>query len=429
VSFISRFRIEALDQLRWHLAVRTLLCQLKLYQGRRLQSADSNSIVQSIERLCAAARLAPNVDLMQRAESLIRERISLLNLDKVNWPGFVPNVERRRIEKAVLLKPYLSPKEKGVIFISFEEQWARLLHGCNLKEFAERYTLVVSPTWSPPHNLINCLFPAVYPGEIFSLISNLKDLEIFPRLSKSYRTTPLFASSWVNPSLYKPVSFDQKNLDIFMLANFGKYKRHFLLFKALRHMPASVRVLLIGQNNGDRTRDSIMKEARAYGVQDRFELLVNASNEAVLDALCRAKTSLILSRREGSCVAVVESMFANTPVGIFEDAEIGSRLFINKATGRFLQYRNLAAQLMEFIETAHEYSPRSWAEKNISCLRSTEILNDILRTHALAAGEDWTRDIAVHHWRPDPQLVHDEDRDQMRTATEDVRVWFSLEIG
>lgn len=315
------------------------------------------------------------------------------------------------------------------MFISFEDQWARLLWRCNLQEFAQRYTLVVSPTWSPPHSLINCLFPATYPGEIFCLISNLNDLEIFPRLSKSYIMVPLFASSWVDPGMYNPTPFDMKDLDIFMLANFGKYKRHFLLFKALRDMPTSVRVLLIGQNNGDRTRDSIMAEARAYGVQNRFELLVDASDSAVLDALCRARITLILSRREGSCVAVAESMFANTPVGIFDDAEIGSRVFVNEMTGRFLQYRDLAGQLMDFIETAHQYSPRSWAEKNISCFDSTRTLNDVLKTRALAAGQEWRQDIAVHNWRPNPQLVYDQDRDRLAAASEDIKIRFGLTIG
>lgn len=429
MSLVGRLRIEAEDQLRWNSAVRSLLCRRVLRKTSRERPANSRLTLQSVDQLCVAARLAPNIELMQRIERLIREHIRRLGLANVDWHEVVPNVERRRIEKSVVLKPYLGPKEKGVVFISFENQWARLLWRCNLGEFAQRYMLVVSPTWSPPHSLINCVFPAVYPGEIFCLISSLNDLEIFPRLSKNYIMVPLFASSWVDPSLYNPVPFDKKCFDIFMLANFSKYKRHFLLFKALRDMPTSVRVLLIGQNQGDRTRDSIMAEARTYGVQDRFELLVNATDSTVLDALCKAKVTVILSRREGSCVAVAESMFANTPVGIFDDAEIGSRVFLNEFTGRFLHYRNLGGQLMDFIETAHKYSPRSWAEKNISCFHSTRILNDALKSRALAAGQEWKQDIAVHNWRPDPQLVHNQDGDRLSVAAEDLRMRFGLTIG
>jgi glycosyltransferase involved in cell wall biosynthesis len=429
MSLITRARLELENYLRWNPAARILLHHRALRKARLGKSQDIRAILGSIGQLCAAARFAPNPETMRQAEEMILECIRPLDMSKVDWREAVPDVERRRIEKAVVLKPRIGPMEKGVVLISFEDQWARLLWNCNLKEFAESYTLVLSPTWSPPHSIVNCLFPAAYPGPIVCLISNANDLEIIPRLSKKYVMAPLFASSWVNPHLYKPVPFEKKDLDIFMIANFGKYKRHFLLFKALRDMPASVRVLVVGQENGDRRGDTIMAEARAYGVQNRFELLVNAPNSIVLDAFCRAKITVILSQREGSCVAVVESMFANTPVGIFEDAEIGSRVYINESTGRFFQHRNLSRQLMDFIASAHKYSPRAWAEKNVSCFCSTKMLNDTLKTHALAAGQTWTQDIAVHHWRPDPQLISAGDRAKMELSYDDIQTRFGITLG
>ena len=429
MSMLKRIRLEAEDRLHWHTATRALFCHHALSKVRRLASQDIRGILHSIDQLCAAARLAPNAEAMQKAERRIHERIRLLDMSKVDWREYVPDVEQRSIEKAVVLKPYIGPREKGVVFISFENQWARLLWSCNLKEFAERYTLVLSPSWSPPHSLVNCLMPMAYPGPIFSLISSMNDLAIFPRISKRYVTIPLFASSWVNPDLYKPVPFEKKDIDIFMLANFGKYKRHFLLFKALKNMPASVRVLLIGQENGSRNANTIIAEARAYGVQNRIELLVNAANSTVLESFCRAKTSVILSHREGSCVSVIESMFANTPVGIFEDAEIGSRVYINESTGRYFQHRRLGEQLMDFIGNAHKYSPRAFAEQNLSCFTSTTILNDKLASHALATGQQWTQNIAAHHWRPDPQFVSADDRTRMRPSYDDIRERFGITLG
>jgi glycosyltransferase involved in cell wall biosynthesis len=429
MSLATRAKLEAEDYLRWHPATRGLVHRRTLRKAFLPKSQVTSAILRSIDQLCVATRVAPNSEAMQRAEEMILDGIRSLNMSNVNWRDFVPDVEKRRIERAVVLKPRIGPKERGVVFVSFEDQWARLLWNCNLKEFAESYTLVVSPTWSPPHSLINCLFPSAYPGPIFCLISNTRDLDIFPRLSNRYVMVPLFASSWVNPDLYKPLPFDKKDISIFMLANFGKYKRHFLLFKALRGMPASVRVLLIGQENGDRTGETIMAEARAYGVENRFELLVNATNSAVVDAFCRSKTTVIFSHREGSCVAAVESMFANAPVGIFEDAEIGSRVYINESTGRFFRHHNLGDQLMDFIANAEKYSPRAFAEENISCFRSTKTLNESLKAHALAMGQEWTQDIVVHHWRPDPQLLSASDRAQMQPGYDDIRKRFGISLG
>jgi glycosyltransferase involved in cell wall biosynthesis len=429
MCLITRARLEVEDYLRWNPVARILLHHHALHKARLGKSLDARAILRSVDQACAAARLARDAKAMQKAEKLIFECLGRLDLSRVDWREAIPDIERRRIEKTVVLKPRIGPSERGVVFISFEDQWARLLWNCNLQEFAERYTLVISPTWSPPHSLVTCLFPVVYPGPIICLISNANDLIILPRLSTKYVMASLYASSWVNPHLYKPVPFEKKDIDILMVANFGRFKRHFLLFKALRKMPASVRVLLIGQEDGDRTGETIMAEARAYGVQNRFELLVNAPHPIVVEALCRAKITLILSQREGSCVAAVESMFADTPVGIYEDAEIGSRVYINECTGRFVQHRNLSRQLMDFIESSSKYSPRAWAEKNVSCFCSTKILNHTLKTHALATGHTWTQDIAVHHWRPDPQLLSTDDRERMQPTYDDIKMRFGITLG
>ena len=37
-----------------------------------------------------------------------------------------------------------------------------------------------------------------------------------------------------------------------MLANFGEYKRHWELFKAMRRMPKDLKIVLIGTHNGNR---------------------------------------------------------------------------------------------------------------------------------------------------------------------------------
>src|SRR5262249_39478761 len=170
-------------------------------------------------------------------------------------------------------------------------------------------------------------------------------------------------------------------------------------------------------------------EARCFGVDGRFEILSNATYPEVVRALCRAKTSVVLSRREGSCLVVAESLFADTPAALLEDAEIGSRAFINPATGRFLRHANLAAQLVEFIEAAPTYAPRRWAEANISCFHSTRVLNDVIKRHQLQAGQDWTQDIAPLYWCPDPCLARKEDRRRLAAARHEIRTQFGLDMG
>src|SRR5579863_5905316 len=155
MSLIARSRLEAEDYLRWHPSARDLFRHRALHKARARQSTDISATLRSVEDLCAATRFALTDKEMLQTEEMIQECIRTLDLSKVDWREFVPEIEKRRIEKAVVLKPRVGLREKGVVFVSFEDQWVRLLWNCNLKEFADNYTLVVSPTWSPPHSLVN----------------------------------------------------------------------------------------------------------------------------------------------------------------------------------------------------------------------------------------------------------------------------------
>jgi glycosyltransferase involved in cell wall biosynthesis len=430
-SAIKRLKIRSQDRLRYSRLARAAFARSRLLADRvtRARADDPQSVARAIVRLCAAARSGSDGPLLERIEARIRRRLETLDLQSLDWSQFVPGIRDPRISKAAIIKPWVSPREKGVVFVSFEDQWARLLCARDLEAFARRYDLVVAPTWCPPHSLVNVAFPAAYPGDapIFTLISNVKDLEIFPRLSPRYAVVPLFASSWVNPDFYAPRPRDQRDIDIVMIANFGKYKRHHALFRALAHMPKTVRVMLIGQPQDGRNGDSILAEAALFGVADRVTAKSSVTNEFLADAFCRAKISLIMSRREGSCVAVTESMFADTPVGLLHDAEVGSKAFINDATGRLLDERRLAKDLAAFLDAAPTYSPRQWAVENISCRQSSQTLNGHLRKHALAAGQDWTTDISPLYWRPDPQVL--EPTPDLANEFHHAREHLGLEIG
>src|SRR5256885_3842262 len=69
---------------------------------------------------------------------------------------------------------------------------------------------------------------------------------LFPYTTLSRSPLPLLASSWVDPDDFVPHLGQPKEYDLVMLAHFDPVKRHWLLFEALRKLPRSVRVLLMG---------------------------------------------------------------------------------------------------------------------------------------------------------------------------------------
>ena len=204
---LPRLRIRSEDWLRHSRLARSALCRYKALKDSPPARDDPQAIARSIAQLCAMARLSNCDSAMRAIERTIDKRIDLLDGAPFDWNEFVPMVNERRMEKAVVLKPWISEREKGVVFISYDTQWIRLLVNADMKEFAKRYTLVFSPAWCPPHSIITCLSPALFPDPIFTLVSNEKDLVYFPRISSNYIPVPLFASSWVNPQWYTPVPF------------------------------------------------------------------------------------------------------------------------------------------------------------------------------------------------------------------------------
>jgi glycosyltransferase involved in cell wall biosynthesis len=427
-SVLKRWRVELEDWLRYHPRVRRAICRYKLWRTRSPDPGDPQAVARAIVQLCAAARLAEDAALESRIQERIRAFVAQLDVARLDWSEFVHDFHDPRVSKAAILKPCIGPREKGVLFISFEGQWIKLLRPANFRELAERYTIVIAPS-SSPHNLINYVFPQAFPEPIVTLISNPEDQEVLPRVSNRLIVAPLYASHWVNPELYRPLPKVERAYDLIMVASWGKVKRHHLLFAALRALPADLRVLLVGQDQEGRNADTIRALANWYGVGDRFTILSNQPYREVTRLFCQARASVVLSRREGSCLVVAESLCADAPVALLQGAVLGSRVFINEQTGRFLDEGNMARDLADFVQSADRYQPRAWAVQNISCLRSSQILNDLLKAKALELGQAWTQDIAPMQWSPDPMLVRPEDRQRAISERQDILARFGLEIG
>lgn len=384
---------------------------------RFVASRRDESLVHATELNVRAARICPDPALLRRLEHSLASSVDRLYHTPLDWEALAPESKSTQIAKGIILKRPISPREKGVLLISFEVQWLRLFRHAHIHRLAQDYHLVLAPSWSPPHDLAFLIASRMWPGRFFTLLSNFNDIPAFKRIAPNVEPVPLLASSWVHPEIFDVSEPAEKEYDIVILANFAAYKRHFLLFRALRDMRPDTKVLLLGKSMNGRTPETIMDEARAYGVADRVTIKPGLPDAEMVRAFRSAKIALMLSGNEGSCVAVVESMFADIPIGLFEDAIIGSKAYINEHTGRLLKHHNLGRQLEEFIAEHDRYSPRQWVlDNNISCWGSTRILHDALRTNTLEWGEEWTLDIVPHHWRPNPTYVREEDLECNRSA-------------
>jgi glycosyltransferase involved in cell wall biosynthesis len=350
-------------------------------------------------------------------------------LGRIDLTTLTDPAARKDLGKGIILKPPVSSREKGVLYLTFEEQWLRLLQSGHVAEIAEEFEVVLGPSTSPPPHAELLLMAKLWPGRVYSLLGNFDDAELMRTLSPRIVPLPLLASSWVDPEDYTPHLGRPKEYDLVMLAHFDRVKRHWLFFDALRKLPRSYRVLLMGVPLGGRSEEDLRKEARALGVEGRFELLLRPSRDEVMSGLARARASLVFSKQEGACIAVTESLFAGTPVGLFRDARIGSRAFVNEQTGVLLDRSRLAEQLRELVETSGRYRPREWAVDHISCRKSLGVLNDVLAGAARESGAAWTRDLLPIRKDLVPSYLSARDDEEMRAVYEDFARRFGLLVG
>ena len=355
-------------------------------------------------------------------------QMALWRTRRIGWAKHAADLQTTALTTSLLLKAPGLGGEKGVLYCSFEYNWLRLISHPSARRLLADYFLVGASSWSPPDYAAMLSVAGVALDPLFLGVSNPRDMALYTLLHPRVRAVPIMACDWINPAFYAPRPFSARDVDILMVANFSAFKRHWLLFDALSRMRRDVRVALIGIPAPGRGERELREEARAAGVEQDLEIVANAAIELVAEYQCRAKTSIILSLREGSCVAVAESLFAGCPVAMLHNAHVGSKAYINPETGVLVRERQLDRQLTAFLEAGASFKPREWAMANITCHHASERLNAILREYATSAGQPWTRDITPMCWRYVPSYVDRAHEHVMAPHVARLRAGYGIEL-
>jgi hypothetical protein len=75
---------------------------------------------------------------------------------------------------------------------------------------------------------------------------------------------------------------------------------------------------------------------------------------------------------------------------------------------------------MVLLEKSQSLKPAEWAAENISCHQTRMKVNEHLRTSALQRSLPWTIDLAQPHWRPYPTFSSAQERNQLKSAYDDL---------
>jgi len=239
----------------------------------------------------------------------------------------------------------------------------------------------------------------------------LQDYNYIKQLGGSLRPIRLGAGDWVDPNLFASGRETEKKYDIVMVANWLKWKRHKLLFQAMRQIGQNMgKVALVGYPIEGRTSNEILALAKRYDVEEKVDLYENIQASEVAGILRSAKAGIMLSKKEGANRGIYECWFSDIPV-ILTSSNIGvNRDHINKETGVLAADQELAEAIRNVCRQHAEYQPRAWAMNNTGWENSSRRLNDFLRELSLRQNQEWTQNIYSKKNAPAPLYIHENDR-------------------
>jgi hypothetical protein len=146
---------------------------------------------------------------------------------------------QRALTTSLVLKAPGPGGEKGVLYCSFEYNWMRIIAHHDARALLAEYSLVGASSWSPPDFTPLAAFGGISAEPLFIGISNLSDVEAYGMMRPTVEPLPILASDWVDPGAYAPRPHAERTIDLLMVAHWGRFKRHWLLWEALRGCAAT----------------------------------------------------------------------------------------------------------------------------------------------------------------------------------------------
>ena len=321
----------------------------------------------------------------------------------------------------ILKAPDSHSGERGVIMLKFNGAFEQFAAAFDIRRLLRSYRIVLEPSYT--RNFLASLF--LYVGSDVDILVQARhddDFEFYSSLNLNIVPLRLGASDWVDTDRFAPRSTaSPKEFDAVMVSAWAGFKRHHVLFQALRRLhPRRLKVALVGYPL-DRTADDIRSMMREYGVAEQCTLFESLPPDDVVDVLNRSKSYVLLSAQEGTNKALTEALFCDVPAIVYRH-HVGCDLkTINSQTGILADDKELAEALVWISERYRDFQPRQWALAHTGFRYATGVLSDHLRALAERRRESWTRDIAPKINCPLLRYKNASDREALTPAYDDLR--------
>jgi glycosyltransferase involved in cell wall biosynthesis len=326
---------------------------------------------------------------------------------------------RHDLWRDVIVLKAARPDEKGVILLKYSRTFDAMVALLDVDRLRERYTFVLEPCWAGTCNPSVLIWLARNNPVVVQCFTDT-DREFIASVGAPLVPVKLGPADWVNSEVFAPAPGVEKKYDIVMVANWARHKRHATLFRALERIrDRDLRVLLIGFPYVGRTIDDIRAEAaRVANPRVTFDIRDSLPHREVAELVAQTKVFVFLTLKEGDNKAVVEAMFSDVPVLVYDKSIGGASNRVNAQTGMLTSDEDLATKLGHMLDHHREFSPRRWALENSGSEIATRILDDALRTAVRAAGGRYEGGIVEKTNKPNLAYKNEADREKLRADYE-----------
>ncbi|QTN32001.1 hypothetical protein HZ994_06550 [Akkermansiaceae bacterium] len=337
---------------------------------------------------------------------------------RIGWDRFKGWQQSGPLSRTVVLKAP-AQAERGVLLVTFEYNWFKLLRDADVaRRIESEYDIIFSTSSSPGDYAMLGLALSTLAGPVYVMACNYGEIAKLEGFHPRVRCLPMLPCDWLDPSAYRPKPWEDRSIDILMVAGWGPVKRHWHFFDALRSLPPGLSVVLVGQPDGAYDRNSILRLAREFRVPQKLVVHESLGIDQVRELQCDSRISAVFSRREGCCVAVAESLMADSPVALVTGTHMGPAEYINGQTGCFLPLRGTGPALAEFLRRAESCRAREWAVQHIANTVSADRLGIFFAAERVERGEPWSGGLAVPKWSPHPMIPEGAAHDSLAGAFE-----------
>jgi len=272
----------------------------------------------------------------------------------------------------------LSPPQvgkKGVILLKFTDYFKYFLSIFDMNKLSNDYVLVLEPSSIGQFDLdLLCFVGQNIPVIVQSL--EPRDISFLKSLHSNIFPIEIGANLWVDESTFHPIEKTEKEFDLLMVAIFADVKRHYHLFEALKKSKKRLKVALAYVEWGKRLQD-IKNEADYYGVLDQITFFEKVPQDEVNKLLNKSKFSILLSKKEGTNKASVESLYAGTPLIILKQHNYGHQYsYLNENTAIRVKGHELwkVFKKLDSIYNSTPFNPAGWIREHHSPEKSTAVI-------------------------------------------------------